>query len=402
VTVNVDFMRHADTETGVAGALHVAVDGVGIRGEGGASVLEELLRWLPERRPTWRWTVFLLSERLRHFPLPAFNARKVHVRLVNAGSGTERLKWAWFGAQRESRRAGADVLFALANVGSPIPVLPQVVFVQQAAGFTPNTARRGLRRKLRDAVLSRLVRAGVSASRACVVQTPEMARAVKKTVPAAAGRVVVVPSGYRSHYQSENVGESVRAVFSHPNECRLFYPSLTRPHKNHETLISALPLILATHPNVVLLLTEGEPDPFDLEKDRIYRNLVAQAQALGVTDRIRWVGWLNKDEVTFGLRAASLMVFPSVLESFGLPLAEAIGADAKICAADLPYAREVAGDAAVYFEAQNPEDLARAVREALTPDVASHLAMARSVRLPLFDYRNIAESLAMIVERCAG
>jgi hypothetical protein len=49
----------------------VAIDAVGIRGHGGASVLTELLHWLPIVRPAWKWQVFLFDRDLREFDDPA-------------------------------------------------------------------------------------------------------------------------------------------------------------------------------------------------------------------------------------------------------------------------------------------------------------------------------------------
>ena len=55
------------------------------------------------------------------------------------------------------------------------------------------------------------------------------------------------------------------------------------------------------------------------------------------------------------------MVFPSLAESFGLPLVEAMAAGCPVAAADRPYAREVAGPAAVYFDPLDPRALAECV-----------------------------------------
>jgi glycosyltransferase involved in cell wall biosynthesis len=59
---------------------------------------------------------------------------------------------------------------------------------------------------------------------------------------------------------------------------------------------------------------------------------------------------------------SDIFIFPSLTESFGFPLAEAMSYGLPIVAADTPVNREICGEAAVYFSPLNPEDLARQVR----------------------------------------
>jgi glycosyltransferase involved in cell wall biosynthesis len=72
-------------------------------------------------------------------------------------------------------------------------------------------------------------------------------------------------------------------------------------------------------------------------------------------------------------------VFASFCESFGHPLVEALALDKPLVCADLPYAREICGAAAVYFHPDRPEELAEIwrrwpVREAQTIDRGELLA----------------------------
>ena len=53
-----------------------------------------------------------------------------------------------------------------------------------------------------------------------------------------------------------------------------------------------------------------------------------------------------------------MFVFPSLVESFGHPLVEAMAAGLPIAASDIPVHREVCGDAAIYFDPFDPNELA--------------------------------------------
>jgi glycosyltransferase involved in cell wall biosynthesis len=74
-------------------------------------------------------------------------------------------------------------------------------------------------------------------------------------------------------------------------------------------------------------------------------------------DYFEFVGNLDFERVLQYYKSCDLLVFPSFLESFGLPLVEAAKFGKKILAADLDYAREVlAGyDGVIYLPIHNPD-----------------------------------------------
>jgi glycosyltransferase involved in cell wall biosynthesis len=55
---------------------------------------------------------------------------------------------------------------------------------------------------------------------------------------------------------------------------------------------------------------------------------------------------------------AEAFVFPSLYEGFGLPVVEAMSCGAPVVCSDIPVLREVAGDAALYFDPRDAAQLA--------------------------------------------
>lgn len=121
----------------------------------------------------------------------------------------------------------------------------------------------------------------------------------------------------------------------------LFYPATSVFYKNHDVLKEALRY---TCGNVQLYFTLDNP--------------------VGSEDeRITYMGTLPYAEVSAMYQACDALVFPSYIETFGLPLIEAAMAGLPILAADLPYAREVLDgyEGAVFIPYNDPKAWAEAI-----------------------------------------
>jgi glycosyltransferase involved in cell wall biosynthesis len=173
-------------------------------------------------------------------------------------------------------------------------------------------------------------------------------------------------------------------------------------HKNHLTLIRALPKIAANYPGATLLLTI-EPGGHNRRVGTSYTHRMRQlAGELGISDRIVWLGALTQAEVKYLLQQATVAVFPSLDESFGLPLAEAITEGCPLAASDLPFAREVAGPAAVYFDPLDPDSIAACVTDLLArPEVRRQVAEHAREQRARFKPEWLAERIATIIENAA-
>jgi glycosyltransferase involved in cell wall biosynthesis len=164
---------------------------------------------------------------------------------------------------------------------------------------------------------------------------------------------------------------------------RLVFVSLYAEHKNLATLLEAIRLLNRDGGRKFLLKTTVNPAWKDAAWTTTYRDDLALAGQTGVAPWVEFVGPFDRAEALRLYRGADIFVFPSLVESFGHPLAEAMAAGLPIAAADTPVNREVCGSAAVYFQPLSPEDLASKV---------SRLATDRALRqrLGVAGYRRAA------------
>jgi hypothetical protein len=125
---------------------------------------------------------------------------------------------------------------------------------------------------------------------------------------------------------------------------RLFYPAAGYPHKNHVIFEELLSLDLTELiDRLVLTLPTNQ--------------LGSESQWLSC------VGRLNHAQCLSEYKKADALIFPSVVESYGLPLVEAMVMGIPVIAADLPYARVLCGDEAIFFNPESPESLVEACKE---------------------------------------
>ena len=93
---------------------------------------------------------------------------------------------------------------------------------------------------------------------------------------------------------------------------------------------------------------------------------LALMQALGIRERVAFVGTMPDCELITAYNRASAVVMPSLSEGFGLPLWEAMACEVPVVASRGGSLPEIGGDIPVYFDFGPPANIARALDEAVS------------------------------------
>jgi glycosyltransferase involved in cell wall biosynthesis len=111
----------------------------------------------------------------------------------------------------------------------------------------------------------------------------------------------------------------------------------------------------------------------------------------------RFVGSLAQDELLALLHGATALVFPSLIEGFGLPVLEAMAAGCPVIGSRIPTVLEIADDAALFAEPSSPDEFADAMSRLLGDEaLRSDLVMRGCQRASRFSWeRCAAETLAV-------
>jgi glycosyltransferase involved in cell wall biosynthesis len=143
-----------------------------------------------------------------------------------------------------------------------------------------------------------------------------------------------------------------------PKPFVLFVSSLW-PYKNCTGLLRAWALASKDLPGHQLAIVGGGRD------DKHIAELHALAEELGVTGSTVFVGPVPLDETVPFYRAADTLVYPSVSETFGLPILEAMACGCPVVTSNVSAMPETAGGAALLCDPNDPAALARSITDAV-------------------------------------
>ena len=143
----------------------------------------------------------------------------------------------------------------------------------------------------------------------------------------------------------------------------VLYPANLWRHKGHEHLLQAVRWLREVRGVDVHAVFTGCRDPTAADYP-----LAARASALKVADLVHDLGFVAVEELAYLYGRASMLVFPSLFEGFGLPLVEAMTAGCPIAALRRTAIPEVVGAAARLYDEPTPEALGRAIADLLAGD----------------------------------
>ncbi|MCR4288340.1 MAG: glycosyltransferase family 4 protein [Deltaproteobacteria bacterium] len=172
-------------------------------------------------------------------------------------------------------------------------------------------------------------------------------------------KISVVYLGYDSNTYKKldkDLVEVFRKRYGLPGKF-LLYPAATWSHKNHLNLIKAYKILKDRYRfDAKLILTGVKKGNHDL--------IMNEIKSLGFENEIIYLGYLPYPDLPLLYNSATLLVFPSLFEGFGMPVVEAMATGLPVVCSNTTSLPEVGGDAAVYFDPQSPADIADKVFKA--------------------------------------
>lgn len=162
------------------------------------------------------------------------------------------------------------------------------------------------------------------------------------------------------------------------SEKYFFYPAQFWAHKNHIVILEALAIAKERYGLTVPVYFSGS--------DKGNKAYIAQtADRLGVKDQIVFTGFLTNEEMKYMYTHAVSLVYASLMGPNNLPPIEAVYLGCPVILTDLPGHTEQLGDAAMYFDGTNADELAHCMMEMMNPEIREQYVKKASEKKTEFD-----------------
>ncbi len=279
---------------------------------------------------------------------------KPHIEVVNIPwikkSPLHRLYFDQVVAHRLVKKYRIDQVLSLQNIELPRAGVPQVVYEHNALPFAEYRFKpwEALRPWMTQQILGRMMKASIRRAKKVLVQTNWMKAEIARQCQIPENRIEVkLPAVEMLKTDPWRLDEK-KPVF--------FYPANASAYKNHRTFLKACQYLQkAGYKDYQVIWTVAG------DENKGMQAIKKEAEEWKLPIAFR--GPMSRREL-FDLYASSVLVFPSYVETIGLPLLEAKSAGGWILAADCLYARDCVGDypRAAFFETFDSKTLGRMMR----------------------------------------
>jgi len=359
--------------------LKILINALHAKSGGGVTHLRAILPHLADDPRLEIHLVFHPNHIVGLLPIPP----GIHVHdmeLLRVDDGYFRILW-WEQVRlpKLARRIGARVTFSPANFG-PLFAPRPVIMLRNALAVGARDWRP--RRWVYWSVLTLMTVASLLRAKRAIAVSDYARRALSFGL--ARQKISVVPHGVDPAYGPPPDGAK-RGKF-------LLAVGDIYVQKNYLMLIEALAIARRIHPDLTLKIAGanvGDEYPGQV-MDAISRH--------GLEDAIEMLGSVDRDRLAGLYQSCAMLVFPSTAETFGHPLVEAMACGAPIASSDRAAMPEILGDAGLYFDPLDPEDMAAAIGRLIDDQkLAARLGQAAWERAKLYSWEKSARAAADIL-----
>src|SRR2546428_12313 len=207
-----------------------------------------------------------------------------------------------------------------------------------------------------------LVPPSLARAQRIMVISESVAADVRRMFRIPSDRISVVPPGVRSEFTPRDPLEARRRVVERldvdAQRPYLLSVGTVEPRKNLVTLVKAVASLPRAARERFSLLVAGAPGWKTSALHALAGPLVREGT-------VKFLGFVNHEDLPWLYAGAALFLFPSLYEGFGIPVVEAMASGVPVVGSDIPVIREVARTAAVFVAPTAAEDWGKAIVDLL-------------------------------------
>lgn len=370
--------------------MRIAINTLAMRDRlyGVGNYIRNLIQSLAIMDQTHEYLLFVSCANARHVAGLGRNFRYKFV----PSNRLRRLAWEQMGLVSELRRENIDVFHGPMFI---TPLRKQCAYVTSMLDMTffLSPERHTLMKRL---YFQRMTPVIARKADAILAISESTKRDIVTLLGIDARKVTVTPLGVSTAFRpitDEGELARVRTRYRLPNSL-ILYVGLIEPRKNLETLVRAFesdPQLNREH-HLVLAGNLGWG----------YEALLSKIKASPVRDRIHLPGYVADDDLPSLYCLATVFVYPSLYEGFGLPVLEAMACGRPVVSSNVSSIPEIVGDAGTLVDPADRDALVCAIREIVhNRGFASQLGLRARARSQLFTWESVARKTLAVYESIA-
>lgn len=209
-------------------------------------------------------------------------------------------------------------------------------------------------------------------------------------------KVEVVYPGIKktSRIMSHESFEELKKKYEIDGNYILFVGTL-QPRKNIVRLIEAFSKVKKSINDTELIIIG--------KKGWMYEEILACPKKLGIKKNVKFLDFVSDEDLPMFYKFAQCFVLPSLYEGFGLPVLEAMSNGCPVIVSNVSSLPEAGGDAALYVDPTNVEDISEKLIKVLTDEKLKEKMIKKGYeQVKKFSWEKSAKEVLDILTKAAG
>ncbi|KJR40966.1 group 1 glycosyl transferase [Candidatus Magnetoovum chiemensis] len=123
------------------------------------------------------------------------------------------------------------------------------------------------------------------------------------------------------------------------------------------------------------------------------KHIYTYVEELGLSDNVRFIGYIDDEDMAGIYSLADVFVFPSFYEGFGFPVLEAMACGTPVITSNNSSLSEIGGDAVIYVDPHSEDEIAESIYMLITNNEIRNRCIQRGfTRKNIFSWEKAAKS----------
>lgn len=302
------------------------------------SIVDHFLTHISKSEEENTYYIFVSND---HFN--TFKSEKIIIINTNSKKWIKRLLWDSNGMKRWANKNNIipNQIISLQNTAVNFKNVNQIIYLHTPIPFVEYEWKltKKNQRKLwfYKNIYPFFIKLFLNNNCSIVVQANWLKKRVSSRMKVSENRIFVIKPDFSLKQEDIDMLLNVDSNRKSSDQISMFYPAIDYVYKNHLTILKALKKLKdennSLYQKLVFVITVDEQS-----------DTYKYAKQLGIEDAIKFLGKVPFSEIVKEYKRSNFVLFPSYIETAGLPLLEAAYFKKLIICSDEVYARELIGD----------------------------------------------------------